>query len=107
MRLILAFVLSGLLHHAQDVAFMLGHKEMSGERFFIAQVLGIIFEDAVQAATRNFPIPRPIRRTIGYGWTLMFLSWTTPLWFYPTARQGDMGPIVPFSVLDAVLGVRK
>ncbi|KAH8172322.1 membrane bound o-acyl transferase family protein [Sarocladium implicatum] len=103
-RLLLCFAISGALHHCIDNALRLSHWTLTGETFFTLQAFGILLEDATQAVTRRFNIPKLIRRIMGYIWVLVFLTWTTPAWAYPALRNVDfdMGYLLPFSVLSAL-----
>lgn len=104
-RNFLTFLVSGLLHHSMDVVFFMPHREMVSIRFFCLQALGIMAEDAVQALTANWPAPNPLRRAVGYVWTVFWFWWTTPLWFYPAARRDDLGILFPFSIMEAIVSI--
>src|ERR1700753_3155341 len=47
-RLIVAFGISGLLHHSGDMAMGVPIREAGSVIFFVSQSLGIMFEDAVR-----------------------------------------------------------
>lgn len=96
-RIFLAFFLSGLMHFPMDRAFGLRYSDLASVRFFSIQALGVMVEDGVQAATAGLAIPPRVRRLVGYVWVVVFLWWSTPTWFYPSARVGDPGGVVPFS----------
>ncbi|KAJ4137168.1 hypothetical protein NW768_002749 [Fusarium equiseti] len=97
-RLTLAFLLSGLMHHPMVSVYSLGADDTwSCEKFFLLQAFGIMVEDAVQTMAEGLSLPRPMRRLAGYTWVVVFLVWSTPVWMFPPMRQGDSGQMVPFS----------
>jgi hypothetical protein len=106
-RIFLAFLVSGAIHVIGDRAFGIPYREMGSLPFFCLQALGIMLEDGVQAATRGWGIPGPMRRLVGYVWLVSFLWWSTPIWFYPMARVGDTSEIIPFSVVTWATGGAK
>lgn len=102
-RLLLAFLFSGMLHLGQDRVYGLGAEDISSPTFFCLQALAIMVEDGLRAMTDHLPIPRPVRRAIGYVWTVAWLWWITPLWMYPILRKEDLGSNVPFSFVNWAL----
>ena len=74
--------------------------------FFLLQPLGIMLEDAWLDLSRDVTVLRPGgsgRRFLGYLWVVMFLTWSTPLWFYPQQRLGvDPGNLLPFHIVGPV-----
>lgn len=96
-RLFLAFFISGALHHVMDLVPGLPHHEFVSVVFFSLQALGIMVEDAVQAATKNWGIPHKVKSVIGFVWLWAFLWWTTPRWLYETMRNPLTGHPLPFS----------
>ena len=99
MRLFLAFFISGALHHAMDITWG-NDKELLSIVFFSMQALGIMMEDAVQAATKSWPIPGRVRSVVGFLWLWAFMWWTAPRWFYGNIRHPEANrPIVlpPFA----------
>lgn len=74
-----------------------------------------MLEDCVQAFYRwAWGIERGVEkrprwgaRLVGYVWTLGFLVWATPAWFYPGMR-GDSGKpvdrVLPFSFVKYLKG---
>lgn len=83
-RLMLVFLLSGLLHLTMEYQIEFAKGEAGSVNFFVLQALGIMLEDGVQAIARiHFPkMGRQIKRRIGYTWVAVFLLETTPVWFY-------------------------
>lgn len=102
MRLFLAFLISGLIHHSSDLAMGISRAEAGSLIFFLLQPLGIMLEDGFQALARQVPTSRfrgRIERIVCYLWVVMFLTWSTPTWFYPQQRLGiDPENLLPFSV---------
>ncbi|KAI1322174.1 membrane bound O-acyl transferase family-domain-containing protein [Xylariaceae sp. FL0255] len=89
LRIILAFLISGLIHHTSDWAMGMGPTDAGSLKFFILQPLGIMVEDGVQELTRTWPMPGWVRKLIGYVWVFLFLIWSTPTWCFPQMRTGD------------------
>lgn len=102
MRLFLAFLISGLIHHSSDLAMGIPRAEAGALVFFLLQPLGIMLEDGMQTLTRHVPTSRFlgwVQRISGYLWVAMFLAWSTPTWFYPQQRLGiDPADLLPFRV---------
>ncbi|ETS78135.1 hypothetical protein PFICI_10197 [Pestalotiopsis fici W106-1] len=97
LRLWAAFAISGLVHHSSDLAMGVASSDAGALKFFLLQPIGIMLEDGIQALARHGSIPKFIRLMVGYFWVLLFLSWSTPTWFYPQQRLGirseDLLPI--------------
>ncbi|KAM0351838.1 hypothetical protein ACHAPU_002351 [Fusarium lateritium] len=103
-RLFLAFLTSGAMHHCMHYIYRFAADEsFSIQKFYAVQALGIMFEDAVQAASVYLPLSKPLRRAVGYIWVLAFFGWSTPICSYPSMRGGDPGQMVPFSVVDSIM----
>ncbi|KAK8129695.1 membrane bound O-acyl transferase family-domain-containing protein [Apiospora kogelbergensis] len=109
-RLLLAFTISGALHHAGDIAVGVRPQDAGGGRFFILQGLVIMLEDFVQhivatnsSLARNSPARDQIFKRIGFVWVLCVMAWSTPTWFYPMQRLGiDPAALLPFRVIPRV-----
>lgn len=102
-RLFVAFFISGLIHHASDLAMGIPASEAGALRFFLLQPIGIMLEDAAQS-TIGIGVRPYLRRLFGYVWVLSFLVWTTPTWFYPPQRMGlDAASLLPFHVVAPAL----
>ncbi|KAF4120326.1 hypothetical protein GMORB2_3127 [Geosmithia morbida] len=102
-RLLLAFFISGTLHLGQDRIYVTPGERYSSPTFFCVQALAIMVEDGLRALTAPLPIPQPVRRVVGYAWTVAWLWWITPIWMYPILRKGDVGSNVPFSLVHWAL----
>ncbi|ATY63063.1 hypothetical protein A9K55_007228 [Cordyceps militaris] len=97
-RLFLVFAISGLLHHPTDTVQGLPATETASVAFFLMQPLGIVAEDAAQALTRSWPLPRWVRSVAGYVWVAFFLVCTTPTWMFSIARLGQTPDLLPVKV---------
>lgn len=81
-------------------------------RFFCTQAVGIVLEDAIQAAYRQAlsrrkggPSTRRSFTIMGYLWVAMFLIWSTLVWIYPGMSQNTgqaKDRVVPLSLIQAV-----
>lgn len=110
-HLSLIFLISGLLHTWVEVGQGFPARQSGQMQFFVTQVVGIVLEDAVQAVYRAMcgiqrgAPPRPMARAVGYLWLVMFLWWSTPVWFYPRQRvsRGDQrDAFLPFSLFASL-----
>lgn len=72
--------------------------ELASMAFFLLQPVGVMAEDAVHAVTRNWPLPKTVRRVVGYGWVMGFLVCTTPTWMFAVARHGPAPDMMPWPV---------
>ena len=119
-----AFAVSGLLHHVTEVAQGMSWAESGAMEFFILQALGILIEDGFQwmifagknseTQRRTTFVSRVVdsvwtRRLVGYTWVLIFFSWASPTWLYPslcrrTGTEKDM--LFPFSLVTWVTSLK-
>ncbi|KAH7417743.1 membrane bound O-acyl transferase family-domain-containing protein [Cadophora sp. MPI-SDFR-AT-0126] len=108
-KLILSFMLSGLVHAAADLAAGIPFEESGSLQFFLTQAVGIMVEDTVRTLWGDgkvTDIPQPKRLwyiVVGYVWVGFWLFWTTPIWSYPSARYYNGSSFLPFSVLRPLL----
>ncbi|EEA20522.1 hypothetical protein TMatcc_000506 [Talaromyces marneffei ATCC 18224] len=111
LKIVLSFYLSGITHAVADISSTLSWGEQLTVEFFLIQALGIIIEDAVQAAWRLFSSdprtetvtpPARWKRVVGALWVTLFLIWSTPRWVYPGASKAGPGTqsIVPYSFVQ-------
>ncbi|KAJ4148309.1 hypothetical protein LMH87_002786 [Akanthomyces muscarius] len=94
-RLFLVFAISGLLHHPADIFQGMPVTQTASLAFFLMQPVGIVAEDAVQALTRSWPLPRVMRSIAGYAWVALFLVCTTPTWMFGVMRLGQTPDVLP------------
>jgi len=81
LKIILIFIISGLIYAAADIAGGIPFEKQGTTRFFVTQAFGIIIEDTVEALY-HFSYGNDIKRsrapgwakTIGYVWTFAFLA---------------------------------
>ncbi|EKG09546.1 toxin biosynthesis protein (Tri7), putative [Macrophomina phaseolina MS6] len=101
-RMYATFMLSGALHVAGEMATFSGRTWADSHSFwfFHMQWLAIVLEDAAQALFRRATgrakradgdEPALWERLAGYGWTFVWLSYTTPRYAYPAARHPTPG----------------
>lgn len=104
----LVFLFSGLIPEFLDIAERGPRSFMDSIHFFMTQAVGIMLEDAVQAAYRAMRVgrrgtpPSPVTRMTGYIWLILFLGWSTPVWTYARQRASrgeDSENLLPFSLL--------
>lgn len=91
-RLVLAFSISGLIHHCGEVSSGIPQAERGQMTYFTMQAMGIMIEDAVIALYDRSSIvklPRNLEFALGYVWVLAWLVWITPTWFYAGLRHFD------------------
>ena len=78
--------------------------ESGAMRFFITQALGIVLEDAFQAAYYRLSGKRrrehvPLRhKIVGFVWLAGFQVWASPVWLYAQVRHVRFGVdvLLPF-----------
>lgn len=107
-----SFLASGIFHLYADIAQRVPIQESGSIRFYCMQVLGIIFEDLVQATYKRVmgdsePVVCSRRsglRVLGYLWVATWLVWTCPAWVYPALRRSGGEPILPFSPIGLLTG---
>ncbi|RHZ54853.1 acetyltransferase spyB [Aspergillus thermomutatus] len=93
------FLLSGVMHVMSDLFMGIPLSQSTSLFFFCSMPLGIMIEDAVQAAWSRLTDSRPPGRVssvaidgrsvpcwhklVGFIWVCSWLSLTTPVWLYP------------------------
>lgn len=88
-RLLVAFVISGLIHYHGDALMGVSATENGAMVFFCLHAAGIMVEDLIGPLLSKFlPKNRRLRRTLGYMWVCAFFVWTTPVYMYPGNRLG-------------------
>lgn len=111
--LMLHFFISGVLHAVMDVATGIPWLSSGAIQFFCTQALGILLEDSAQAMyysafgrSRVSTSPALWSRCLGYVWLVIFLSWSMPVYLYPTlyrTKGSTQGSVLPFSPLRAFI----
>lgn len=105
-NILMAFLLSGLIHIGSDYGAGVPVHESGAVQFFSTQALGILLEDGLQATYYSLTgKPRPskaptLHRLVGYTWLVLFLAWSTPVWSFPQIRHLRSGVdfILPFNI---------
>ena len=99
-HLVLAFLVCGYYHFLMDVAQGMDVRRSGTVRFYFLQAVTIAIEDLVQWLWRS---RRSVRwmseggrpalwaRTVGYAWTILWLSWSAPARFYPVLETQETG----------------
>lgn len=93
------YLLSGAMHAASETAAFNGRTwaESHSLWFFSMQWLGTVIEDAAQELYRRVfgrcKTQEPVgwQRMLGYLWTFLWLSYTTPRYVYAAARHPTAG----------------
>ncbi|GFG23257.1 hypothetical protein IFM61606_03134 [Aspergillus udagawae] len=111
------FLLSGVMHVMSDLFMGIPLSQSTSLVFFCSMPLGIMFEDAVQAAwSRLTDSDRPGRPTVdsdgcavpcwhklvGFIWVCSWLSLTTPVWLYPGQTSTTGKGVFIVNVLELV-----
>lgn len=106
-RLLSIFLVSGFMHLLIDIASGVPLHASGAMTFFATQALGIAIED-LAIATYRFLFVSSLRppslgeRILGRIWVVAFLTWSTPVYFYPMLWRSNMGledSTIPFSVV--------
>lgn len=98
----LVFAVSGIFHTLCDVSQGISVYESGAMRFFCIQAIGIMFEDAFQAVSKELLRGNKnmnlwiMERVVGYLWLVVWLAWTSPVWIYMAMQRDTGAPIVPF-----------
>lgn len=86
-----AFDVSGMQHTFADFGGGMKLGESGAWKFFCVKVVGIMLEDAAQALFRKLfgDGGDVLKITVGLLWVVAWLSWSTPVWQYPSFRARD------------------
>ena len=106
--ILLSFTVSGLVHVAEEYGAGVPLHQSNSMRFFCMQTLGIMSEDGVQALFHwsNADRKRSWTRAVGYIWVILWISWSSPAWYYPKLRLNNgsqRDQILPFTLLGKLL----
>lgn len=99
LKLVLTFMLSGMLHTLAELGGGLPVQESGTMRFFVMQALGIIVEDFLKSCLSHGEWSgrdEMTMRLLGHVWVVVFLVWTTPAWLYPDALRPPKTPFLAF-----------
>lgn len=92
-NIVIAFLVSGMLHTAVDYGATVWPSESGSLRFFLMQAFAIMVEDTFQAIYYSISGKRraekaPLSHKIfGYLWLIIFLTWSGPGFGYPLIRR--------------------
>ena len=91
-KLIIAFLVSGLIHDAAEYGL---YQKWAGysTKFFLLQAVAIICEDAVitLAIKAGFPAkPTRFVKFIGFIWVFAWFTYCLPLWVDKSVHEGTM-----------------
>jgi hypothetical protein len=124
-EVVIAFLISGVLHRLVDTALGISWDQSGAFRFFSMQPLGILIEEMAQGFWHWFSgtqasgtdgakpgsgQPATWKRLVGFAWWGFWMGWTLPVWMYPhIIRQGESPVLIrgfPWSVAEKILGVK-
>lgn len=104
-----SFFLSGVLHSLADMIVGLSVWETGSWVFFTVQTLGIWLEDTFidiyEMCTKSNeqkddkekqkarPKPAAWKKSVGYVWMILWLTWSTPFMVFPAWRHGSEGAL--------------
>ncbi|KAK2615036.1 hypothetical protein N8I77_001815 [Diaporthe amygdali] len=86
-RLIIAFLISGLIHHHAEQLMGVPDVENGAVVFFLLHAAFIMLEDALGPVFIAL-LPKHLRHVLGYFWVFGFFVWTSPVWIYSGMRLG-------------------
>lgn len=86
-RLMIAFLISGLIHHRADALMGVPDVENGAVVFFLLHATFIMLEDALGPIFRAI-LPERLRHVLGYLWVFAFFTWSSPIWIYSGMRLG-------------------
>lgn len=78
--------------------------ESGSMRFFCMQTIGIMIEDAVHAMFKSVVGSKEGKRNgvvdlLGFLWLLAWMSWSMPVWIFPSIQRNTGMKLLPFSLL--------
>jgi Membrane bound O-acyl transferase family len=98
-RVLLAFLISGLVHITINMEFGIPFLSSPAPRFFLMQALGIMFEEAAERVWRSYAPYSPFdigpngyekrrrwAKLVGYCWVWGFFVWTVPSFSWAELR---------------------
>lgn len=101
-RLMIAFLISGLLHYHADQVMGVSNSENGAVVFFLLHACFIMLEDAVAPVLASVLPPR-LRYALGYLWVVAFFIWSSPVWTYSSTRLGiDSAALLPVRVMPTL-----
>lgn len=86
-RLMIAFLISGLIHYHADRLMGVSDAENGAVFFFLLHAAFIMLEDALAPVAISL-LPERLRHVLGYLWVFAFFTWSSPIYIYPGMRIG-------------------
>lgn len=86
-RLVIAFLMSGLIHAHADQLMGVPNVENGAVVFFLLHAAIIMIEDVIGNALGDL-MPTRFRHVLGYLWVCSFFAWSSPIWIYSGMRLG-------------------
>lgn len=86
-RLVIAFLISGLIHYQADRVMGVPNAENGAVVFFLLHAAFIMLEDSL-GPVATAVLPGRLRHILGYLWVFAFFAWSTPIWAYSGMRLG-------------------
>lgn len=102
--ILLTFSVTGALHVWIDMGFGIPWLESGSMQFFCMQTIGIMIEDAVHAMFKSVVGSKEGKRNgvvnvLGFLWFLAWMSWSMPIWIFPSIQRNSGMKLLPFSLL--------
>lgn len=98
-RLMIAFLISGLLHAHADQLMGVANAENGALVFFLLHAAVIMLEDFLGPLLGSV-LPRRVRYYLGYVWVFGFFAWSSPIWIYSGMRLGlSSAALLPIRVV--------
>lgn len=86
-RLMIAFLISGLIHARADQLMGVPNGENGAVGFFLLHAAIIMLEDTLGTAFSGL-LPARVCYLLGYIWVCIFFAWSSPTWTYSGIRLG-------------------
>jgi hypothetical protein len=102
--ILLTFSVTGVLHIWIDMGFGIPWYKSGSMQFFWLQTAGILIEDGLHAMCKSLVSGKEKRRrrtvdVLGVLWVLAWMSWSMPIWIYPSIQRNTGMKLLPFSLL--------
>jgi len=107
-RVLVAFLASGVLHFIGDSSAGIPVRQSGALRFFLTQAGGLIMEDLVSKLyfhpERASKPSNKLERVVGFVWVASFLTWSVPAYVYPMMWRTQLGlndSTIPFTLFES------
>lgn len=102
-RLMIAFLISGLIHAHAEQLMGVPNAENGAAVFFLLHGAIIMLEDSFGKALGDW-IPPRFRYVLGYLWVCSFFAWSSPLWIYSSMRLGlSSTALLPVRIVGPII----